>query len=203
LTLVQPDRLRAIADSVLSADVYRWEDVSDPWAPVKRIWQLVVAWIERLREQNPAAYRILFWGLVVVLVAIVAHALWLAARTMYGGATRTPTGAALTRVVARDAVWYGREAERLAHTGQYAEAMQYDFARLMLELDARKIASFHPSKTPGDYAREVRLPAAQRNELRGLVNTIYAHAYAGVHADAATWAQWRRRTSMEHYAAAN
>lgn len=200
---MQRDSLRAVADSILSADVYRWQDVTDPWAPIKRAWAFTVAWLQALRDQNPVAYRITFWLLAVLLLAIVLHVIWVAARTVYGGSAREWDGVAATRAVVRDAAWYGREADRLASAGQYAEAMQYDFARLMLDLDARKLAAFHPSKTPGDYAREARLPAAQRSALKALVQTMYAHVYAGVTADAASWVEWRERANAEHYAHAN
>ncbi len=200
---MQQERLRSIADSILSADVYRWQDVSDPWAPVKRVWGLAVSSIERLREQNPAAYRILFWSLVVVLLVIVAHTIWVAMQTMYGGAARTLDGVTPARTTVRDAMWYRREADRLAAAGKYAEAIQLDFVRLMLDFDARKLTAFHPSKTPGEYVREARIQPAQRGALRGLVNVMYAHVYAGVRADAQSWALWRERASTEHYAVAH
>ena len=201
--MITQDALRQVADSVLSAQVYQWQDVSDPWAVLRRLWLQLLAWLEVLRQQNPGAYRVLFWSLVVVLVAIVSHAAWVAARTMYSGGAQELGGAPTRRVEGRDARWYRMEAERLAAGGRFANAMQHDFVRLMLEFDSAKLIAFHPSKTPIEYVQDARINPAQRRNLGALVRTMYQHAYARAPSDSNTWVTWRHNAVIERYARPN
>jgi hypothetical protein len=196
------DSLRTLIDSVLAGPAYQQYAPRDPWAPVRRAWAALMEWIDRLRETNPGAYEALIWGLVLILLAIVAHAAWVAARTIRAGTTRAPGTLTEVAAIPRDAAWYAAEARRLAGGEQYAEAMQADFLRLVLELDARDVTRYHPSKTPVEYARDARLPEEARDRLRQLIRTLYRHAFAREPADAATWDSWRADANVNRYASA-
>lgn len=199
---VTADSLRTLIDRVLAGPAYQQYAPSDPWAPVRRAWAALLEWIERLRETNPGAYEALVWALVLVLLAIVAHAAWVAARTIRAGTAQAP--APVGEVVARprDAAFYRAEAQRLAGAARFAEAMQADFLRLVLELDAREVTRYHPSKTPIEYVREARVPDDARERLRGLIRTLYRHAFARVPADATAWEAWRADADVNRYAPA-
>lgn len=197
------DSLRTAIDAVLAQGRYQVAAPRDPWAPVRRLWTLTLDTLERLRTDNPLAYRALVWLLVAVLLAIVAHAMWVAARTIQAGSAAEAKERLQPVSAPRDAEWYAREAARLAAAGRFADAMQADFLRLMLELDARNVTRFHPSRTPGEYARDPRLTAESRDELRSLVRSLYAYAFARVPADASAWATWRARATVDRYAPAH
>lgn len=201
--LVSADSLRTAIDAVLSQGRYQVAAPRDPWAPIRRLWSLTLDALEQLRTDNPVAYRALVWLLVAVLLAIVAHAMWVAARTIQSGSAAEAKERLQPSSIPRDAAWYAREAARLATAGQFADAMQVDFLRLMLELDARNVTRFHPSRTPGEYARDPRLPAESRTELRSLVRSLYAYAFARVPADESAWEAWRARATADRYASAH
>lgn len=200
---VAADSLRTAIDAVLAQGAFQVEAPRDPWAPVRRMWTVLLDTLEQLRSENPVAYRLLVWALVAILIAIVAHAMWIAARTIQAGSAVPSRERLQATSTPRDAEWYAREARRLAEGGRFAEAMQADFLRLMLELDARNLARFHPSKTPGEYVREARLAAEARDELRGLVGSLYRYAFARVPADHLAWEEWVNRASVNRYAPAH
>ncbi|MEP7381159.1 MAG: DUF4129 domain-containing protein [Gemmatimonadota bacterium] len=194
------DTLRATLDSVFASPVYRWETREDPFGAARRLWRIVGDNLARLHERNPDAFRLLGWVLVAILGAIIAHAAWIAVRTVRGGSRGTPTVAQGPPTTARDAAWYAHEAARLARDEQFVAAMQADFLRLVLELDGRRLLSFHPSKTPSEYARDPALHEDGRRALRELVGAMYAHAFARVPLDRALYDRWRAAATTERYA---
>jgi Domain of unknown function (DUF4129) len=197
------DSLRTAVDAVFAGPSYDWTPVPDPWAPVRRAWNALLDWIDRLREGNPAGYRLLVGALVAVLLGVLLHAAWVAVRTIRAGSRREDEAPKDGVSTARDAAWYAGEVERLVAAGRWVDAMQADFVRLVLQLDARRLVRFHPSRTPSEYAREPALDALARDELRALVRTLYAHAFAHVPADRATFDAWRARAAVDRYAPAH
>jgi hypothetical protein len=197
------DSLRSAIDSVFTAPEYAWRDVIDPWAPMRRAWMAIVDSVERLRLENPMAYRLLVWSLIAALLLIVGHALWIAARTVRGGSRPTTREPLAPATVARDAQWYAHEAKRLAAGGRYVEAMQADYVRLMLELDGRRIVRFHPSRTPHEYVRDPSLADTARGELQTLVRSLYRYAFGRAPCDADSWRLWQQQAQTERYAGAN
>lgn len=197
------DSLRATLDSVFAAPDYRWETREDPFGPIRRLWLAVGEWVAQLQRDNPQAYRALIWLLVAVLVVILAHAAWVAVRTVRAGSRRTQRDVVGPVSVPRDASWYAAESARLAAAGDFVAAMQADFLRLVLELDARQVMRFHPSKTPSEYVRDATLSEDGRHALRTLVRTMYAYAFARVPLDRAEYDRWRADAVAERYARAH
>lgn len=195
------DSLRGALDSAFAAPEYRWETRSDPLAPLRQAWDAFRAWLDRLGEESPMLLELLTWTLVVILVVISAHAAWAAITTIKAGQEQGPRSER-PKSPPRDAAWYRAEADRLAAAGRYAEAMQSDFLRLMLELDARSVIRFHPSRTPNEYVRDAALPEERRSELHDLVRSLYAYAFARVPLDRDAFEDWRLRASAERYAPA-
>ncbi|MGQ0766417.1 MAG: hypothetical protein ACT4OZ_12210 [Gemmatimonadota bacterium] len=197
------DSVRVAIDTVFSAPAFRWREVADPWATVRRAWLAVVDAIERLRTDNPMLYRLAVALLVATLLVIVFHAIWVAARTVRGG-TRTEMKETAAPVhQRRDAGWYAALADQLAREGRFSEAMQADFQRLILELDARDIVRFHPARTPNEYAVEPGLADDSRQRLGSLVRELYACAFGGFPCGSESWVRWRSRTEAGNYARAN
>ena len=197
------DTLRAVLDTVFAGSHYRWEGRNDPFGVIRRAWLGVQRFLLDLRDRNPDVFRVLLWLLVAVLVVIVAHAAWVAVRTVRDASRHERREGGTGLPASRDAAWYAAEAARLAAEGRYAEAVQADFLRLALELDARRVARFHPSKTPGEYVREAAIPEERRAELRELVRTLYAYAFARVPCDRAAFEAWRARALADRYAPAH
>lgn len=192
-----PDSLRAIVDSVFAAPIYRWETVPAE-GPLARLWRALQLWLYQLQRDNPNAMRALFWILVAALALVLAHAAWVAWHTVRRASAEGERGGGRAPVV-RDAAWFDAEANRLAAQGRFAEAMQADFIRLMLELDARQVVRFHPSKTPAEFAREA--PAGEtRDALTALVQTLYQFAFARVVCGPAEFSAWRAAATADRYA---
>ena len=103
----------------------------------------------------------------------------------------------------RDARWYQRQAAELARAGRYPQAMQTLFLARVLRLDEQKIVRFHPSKTPGDYAREARLPAPERLAFSGLVGSLYRYAFAGDPCTPDDFRSWQQGLGREWHATEN
>ena len=89
---------------------------------------------------------------------------------------------------------------RLAAAGRVVEAMQVDFLRLVLELDARNVMHFHPSKTPIEYVREAQCGPEARGEFRALVAMLYRYAFGRLIIPESAWDNWRAAAIAERYA---
>jgi hypothetical protein len=138
-------------------------------------------------------------GLLVLVLAIFAHAAWLFLRTIRAG-VRPGAGIPDAGSVRRDQSWYRREADRLAAEGRFAEAIQADFLALVLALDAWQLVRFHPSKTPAEYGREARLASLALEEFRALVLSLYGYAFARRPCGPGEFAAWRAMATPERYA---
>lgn len=197
-----PDSLRAVLDTVFAAADYRWVERPDPLAFLRRWWWNLQEWLDRMRGEYPGLFWVVFWGLVVVLVAIFVHGVWVTVQTLRAaGAPPTATGPASPE--SRGAAWYRREALRLAGEGSYPQAMQADFLALVLELDQRQLLRFHPSKTPNEYTSEVKLSEPGRVAFRDLVGSLYGYAFAREPCGPGEFDRWRERTVPERYASAH
>jgi len=76
----------------------------------------------------------------------------------------------------------------LAAAGRYTDALAHRFVALVLQLDARHVLRFRPSKTPAEYVGEAQVGAEDRAGLGALVSALYRHVFAAVPCDATTYA---------------
>jgi hypothetical protein len=186
-----PERYRAVLDSVFATEPYQWAPPSAVFRLISEWWDWLGAWVDGLKADNPLVFRIF---LVVVLLAwfgIFAHAAWLVWLTVRGAA-RVERSAALPVAGERqDAEWYSREADRAAAEGRLIEALQLAFVALALTLEGQGLLQYHPSKTPAECARDARLAAADRDRLRTLVRSLYAHAFGGRAVALDDYRRWR------------
>jgi Domain of unknown function (DUF4129) len=196
------EAFRAVLDTVFAAPQYAWRESRDPLAFLRRWWTSLLTWLDTLRDSNPDLFRLLFWGLVALLVLLLLHAGWVVIRTLRAGPAGTGSAATFP-APRRDAAWYRREAQRLAEKGRLLEAMQADMIALLLELDARRIVRYHAGKTAQEHVAEAAVSEAARAELRDLVWAFYRHAFAREPLSPATAAAWRARAMADRYAAAH
>jgi Domain of unknown function (DUF4129) len=193
------DSLRAVLDSVFASPAYDWEGRTDLFAPVRRLALFLLDWLTQWGRAHPVALRLLFWTLLTLLGVLLARA----ALAVFRGFRRGDRDSGpLSLPTLKDAKWYRHEAARLSAAGHLLPAMQADFTALMLELDARNLVHYHPSKTPQEYVREVRVTESARTELGDLVWILYRHLFAHEPLNAAATAAWRARTAGNRYAAA-
>jgi uncharacterized protein DUF4129 len=192
---VDPDSLSAVLRAVFAAREYQWTrtETSSAWVWLMEHLQRALEWLEHLRLAFPIHYYILLGALAVVLVTILVHITWVVARSLRPVAS-AEAPAAITGLV-RDAAWHLAEALRLGAAGRFAEALAHRFLAAVLDLDARRVVQFHPSKTPAEYAREARLDDPGPAELAGLVAILYSHLFGGAPCDAAEWQRFDARAA--------
>lgn len=199
---VAPDSLSAVLRTVFAAREYQWTgtETSNAWVWLLEHLQRALEWLANLRVAFPIHYYVLLGVLTLLLVVILVHLTWVVWRSF-----QPASGAGVPVVVTgpvRDAAWHLAEALRLGAAGRFAEALAHRFLAAVLDLDARRVLQFHPSKTPAEYAREARLDDIGRSELADLVASLYRHLFGGAPCDAAEWQRFDARAAgLELYAA--
>lgn len=199
---VSADSLRAVLDSVFAASAYDWVEREHPFGWIERSWFALVDFIERLRTSNPLLFRIGLAALIVVLLAILAHASWIMLKTMRHAVASEARATTERTAVRRDAEWFEREADRLADAGRYPDALQAAFTALALRLEQLGAVRFDPSRTPREYARDARLAPGDRRRLQELVTTLYRHAFGGEPLDDRGYRRWRANAAEAWHGAA-
>jgi hypothetical protein len=199
----QVERYRAALDTVFAKDAYQWAPPPPLLQMLRDWWGWLVDGLQGLKTDNPLLFRILLVTILVVWVAILAHAAWLVWLTVRGAAhsERAPTPVAEGE--RRDADWYSRAADRAAEDGRFAEALQLAFVAIALTLEAGGLLKYQPSKTPAECVREARLGAADRDRLRGLVRTLYAGAFGGRALGPEDYRRWRELGAGDWHAPAH
>ena len=167
-----PAWLRSVLDTVFSAPGYRWAEEPGPLRFLREWWRRLGEWLESLRADNPAIFRMLIILLLGTLLLLLAHGTWVIWRTVRDGSGpgEDPEPAGPGEI--RDAEWYYREADRAAAAGRISDALQLAFVGLALTLEGQGLLRYHPSKTPAECAREANLTGAHSDRLRELVRKL-------------------------------
>lgn len=173
---VPPDSVRRAVQEVFSRPEYGWAPGGRPLHLLRDLWSRLEEWLNRFGAQHPIGFQLLFWGAVLLLVALLVHLGWLGWR-IYRSTVEGPGAPAPGAPMLVDARGHLERAEALARAGRYTEAVAHRFIALLLELDRADAVTFHPSKTPAEYVREARLEAAGRDSLAGLVARLYHHVF--------------------------
>jgi Domain of unknown function (DUF4129) len=195
--------LRAVLDTVFAAPVYRWSDEPAPWRFLRAWWHRLADWLQGLRADNPAVFRLLLLGVLAVLILLLAHAAYVVWRTVHAGSAMAEHVPAAARADRRDAAWYAREADRAAARGRMAEALQLAFVALALTLEAQGLLRYQPSKTPAECARDARLVREDGERLGELVRTLYAHVFGGRPCGPEEYRFWRENSGLPWHAPAH
>ncbi len=195
--------LRAVLDTVFAAPGYRWAAEPAPWRFLRAWWHRLAEWLQGLRADNPAVFRLLLLGVLVALILLLAHAAYVVWRTVHAGSATAEHAPAAPRTPRRDAVWYAREADRAAAAGRMAEALQLAFVALALTLEAQGLLRYQSSKTPAECARDARLVREDRERLRELVRTLYACVFGGRPCGPEEYRRWRESSGLPWHAPAH
>jgi hypothetical protein len=113
----------------------------------------VVGWLREAVTGSPVAY----WTAITLLALVVALVLGRLAYVAYAtreASTRRAAGGGRRAAGAAREPW--ELAQELSAAGRYTEAAHALYRALLEWLAARERLRLHPSKTAGDYARELR-----------------------------------------------
>jgi hypothetical protein len=193
-------RLRSVLDTVFSAPSYRWAEEPGPLRFLREWWGRLGDWLESLRADNPAVFRLLILLLLATLLLLLAHGTWVIWKTVGAASGPEKDAAPDTSGEMRDAEWYYREADRAAAAGRISDALQLAFVGLALTLEAQGLLRYHPSKTPAECAREANLTGADRERLRALVRALYAYVFGGRPCGPSDYHQWRESGALSWHA---
>jgi Domain of unknown function (DUF4129) len=193
---------REVLDSVFTSPLYRWAGEPEALRLLREWWHRLGEWLIGLRAANPTAFRLLVLALLLSLLLLLAHAAYVIWRTARAAGRAAESAPRVAREV-RDAAWYSSAADRAAAEGRLPDALQLAFVALTLTLHGQRIVDYHASKTPAEYAREARLADADRERLRALVRSLYAHVFGGRPLGLDEYRRWRDAGSPPWHAAAN
>ena len=174
----RPDSLRAVVRDVVAAPEYEWGETPEPLSLLQDLIRRIADWGDVLLETHPVAYWALIGLLTLILLGLLAHlgyVLWSALRP----SRLEPRGPRVPRTEVRDAAWHRAEYRRLRGEGRAVEALGHLFVGLVLDLDRRRLVTYHPSKTPAEYVRDDRLDPDARGALAELVGALYHHMFGG------------------------
>jgi hypothetical protein len=187
---------------VFDGPAYRWADTPYLIRLWREWWSEVQQWLAALQADNPAAFRLLVFALLIALLLLLAHGAWVVWRTIQNASAPADRVAPAAEVESHDAAWYFREADRAAAAGRLSAALQLGFVGLALTLDAEGLLRYHPSKTPAECAREARLVPEDGERLRALVGVLYGHVFGGDVFGPDDYRRWRAAVAERWHAAA-
>ncbi len=169
------DSIRAALTEVFARSDFNWEEPRRSWLAG------LIEWIKEWFASQQLDHPLLVWTSFALLAAFLilifsryGARIW---RSVQAAEGDRQTKAA--RIVIHDADWYRAGSARLRAEGRYAEALAYSFNALLLELETHKALDFHPSKTPAEYTREVKLDETGKRRFSDLVSDLYGHIFGG------------------------
>lgn len=132
------------------------------------------------------------FGRTIAVVVIAVIVLLVVARLVYASRLGTDELQAARRRARGRAIDPLEEAEALAARGEYTEAAHALYRGLLERLARRDGIRLHPSKTSGDYARELRRIGSPAHGPFARFRQLYDRVLFGyASCDAAAWARLR------------
>jgi len=120
-----------------------------------QLWQWVIAGLNRLAalwDASPLLSRLVYGATILVVAALLARAFYVLGTGDRAGARRGGRGGR-TSPAGMDA-W--RAAQGEAAAGRYTEAAHLLYRALLEAVSRQEQVRLHPSKTVGDYVRDLR-----------------------------------------------
>jgi hypothetical protein len=191
-----PDSIRAVVRRVMAAPAYDWQTPHDSWRAVREFLARVADRLDQLIHHHPVIYwAVIAAGVAFLLAILVPLIVRAVAAARAPRALRRPVSGG--RVVSvHDATWHLAEMARLRAEGRYADALAHRFVALLLALQAAGALTVQAWKTPAEYVRDASLDVRRREELRGLVGTLYDVLFAGRPCDAPALDDFDRRADQ-------
>lgn len=170
--------------------------------PIRNGWEWLVSQLgigDGLRFTAPYVFLVIVAVLAVAALAILGFLVWSAVSTTRPdrpGADAAGGGRVrLTRP--RNVDEWDEEARRLAAEGRLREAAVALYHGLLLRLEQRGALRYDPSKTPGDYRREVRGQADAARTLTGFLRRFEPVVFGGRAVDAQSYEELRQAARPE------
>jgi hypothetical protein len=173
------DSIRAALDRVYESGDFDWSEPSGLFVRLAELWRGLIGWIDALGESHPVLYWVLIGALAALALVLTSHLGYLTWRGIRSGVAPPPTEGT-SGAKRRDAAFYLSAAAGLRAEGRYAEAVAHRFIALLLALERNNALRFHPSKTPAEYLREIRLTPEGEAAFRELVKALYRFLFGGV-----------------------
>jgi hypothetical protein len=131
-------------------------------------------WLARQLGGLPEGRTLVIWGTATIIVLLLVRAAVVAGARDDGEVTESPRAGR-----AAEGPW--RLAERLAVAGDHAGAAHALYRGVLASLAAREHLRLDPSKTSGDYARELRRRGSGAHQpfrafARRFDDAVYGHA---------------------------
>ena len=182
---------KAIQDSVAAIISQRPYQRSVRSTLFDRILEWIAALLRRLFSQVSEIPNVKWVLLTLAIVAVLA----IAARIFLNSEAEERRRRARAGTVRGGAdPWV--DAERVAGSGNYAEAAHLLYRAVTERLAAAELIRLHPSKTSGDYARELRMRGALQHAEFRQFGRRYDHVLFGTgECDAETYASLREQAS--------
>lgn len=193
---------REALDSVFAMPAYRWAEAPPLLHSLRDGWNRLGQWLQGIRADNPAAFQALIAALLGALALVVVHGLWVVWRTVRRGGVTEGERSPVRASAQRDSAWYLREADFAAADGRMAAALQLAFIGLALSLEGQGLLRYHASSTPAECVRQARLGGPDRDRLRALVRTLYAHVFGGGPFGPDDYRRWREELARPWHAPA-
>ena len=193
------DSVRTVLRAIFAEPRYRWAVRRTAADIIREFLNAVQDFLGRLALQHPIAFFALMITLALLVVLMFTH-MALTVRRAFQRGPEAPAPEAPPLPVARDAAWHLAQARQLVAAERYAEALSHRFLALVLELERRHVVTVRPSRTPAEYAREVRLDSDGRAGFSALVATLYGALFGRGHVDAAAFEAFDRSAAglVEH-----
>jgi hypothetical protein len=115
------------------------------------IWRVLARIFGAVADSPPLRSALLWTGYAVIALVVVRF-VYLAVQRGQLSARRSPADS--RRAAAAGNPWLA--AQQAAATGEYTQAAHFLYAALLVALARRERLRLHPSKTAGDYVRELR-----------------------------------------------
>lgn len=199
--LTAADSLRVVLDSVFADPLYDWAERPALMGWFSRGWRWLTQSLQSFQDNNPDLFRWFVVVLIALLAVIVLHAAWVVFRTTREASAADEGPVVPQRQAPRTAVWYQGQAEALAESGRFPEALMAAFHALVLDLDRRGVVRYHPSKTPREYVADRRLAPDDRERLAGLVGGLYRHVFGHEPCGETEYRAWLADASERWHAA--
>lgn len=199
---MSPDSVRRALAEVFARPEYHWASGASMLLWLRGLLERLADWLVTARTSHPGAFGALRDVLIVGLAALLAHIAYVVWRITRPTARTAAVAGGVTGPAVDDARAHLVRAEELAQLGRYTEALAHRFVAVVLELDRRGALAFHPSKTPAEYAREVRLDPPGRASVSDLVVHLYRHVFGGLPSDQRVYREFSRAAErvLEHVA---
>lgn len=176
------------ADPARTADVWAW--IRQQIATVILKLMEWLSGFRALQSTRPIVFWLVVAWLGITALALLAHLIYTSSGAFTRG-SRPATPEAETLRAPRGAADWEAEARRAAAEGRLRDASLALYHALVLRLDARGALRFDPSKTPGDYRREVRANPEVAPSFTTFLRGFEPVAFGGRALDAAGYERLR------------